>query len=83
LKRAVELDPQLRDGMGPCSASLTTTLPINTTPTNVFREAFDLKDRASERERFYISSHYYDTFKNDADHGARLLEQWKADLSTG
>jgi tetratricopeptide (TPR) repeat protein len=39
-------------------------------------KAFDLKDRASERERFYISSHYYDIATRDFDKGIEIYQQW-------
>src|ERR1700733_8228693 len=75
LKRAVELDPNFAMAwavLGVAYSNLTDKHSSN----ECLQKAFDLKDRASERERFYISGHYYDTFKNDADHSARLLEQW-------
>ena len=37
---------------------------------------FDVKDRASERERFYISSHYYGTVRKQADKYVDTLEEW-------
>ena len=76
LKRAVELDPNFAMAwavLGVAYNNLTDKHNSN----ECLQKAFDLKDRASERERFYISGHYYDTFKNDADQSARLLEQWK------
>ena len=76
LKRAVELDPNFAMAwavLGVAYNNLTDKHDSN----ECLQKAFDLKDRASERERFYISGHYYDTFKNDADQSARLLEQWK------
>jgi eukaryotic-like serine/threonine-protein kinase len=76
LKRAVELDPNFAMAwavLGVAYNNLTDKHNSN----ECLQKAFDLKDRASERERFYISGHYYDTFKNDADQSARMLEQWK------
>jgi eukaryotic-like serine/threonine-protein kinase len=76
LKRAVELDPNFAMAwavLGVAYNNLTDKHNSN----ECLQKAFDLKDRASERERFYISGHYYDTFKNDADQSSRLLEQWK------
>jgi serine/threonine protein kinase/tetratricopeptide (TPR) repeat protein len=76
LKRAVELDPNFAMAwavLGVAYNNLTDKRNSN----ECLQKAFDLKDRASERERFYISGHYYDTFKNDADQSARILEQWK------
>jgi serine/threonine protein kinase/tetratricopeptide (TPR) repeat protein len=76
LKRAVELDPNFAMAwavLGVAYSNLTDKRNSN----ECLQKAFDLKDRASERERFYISGHYYDTFKHDADQSARMLEQWK------
>jgi eukaryotic-like serine/threonine-protein kinase len=76
LKRAVELDPNF--------AMAYATLGVaygNMTQEGLSREnitkAFDLKDRASERERFYISAHYYDEVTRDADKTIEVYEQWK------
>jgi hypothetical protein len=41
------------------------------------KKAFDLRDRASERERFYISAHYYGDATGEIDKGAEIYEQWK------
>ena len=76
LKRAVDLDPNF--------AMAWATLGVvynNQTDSqqakSCIQKAFDLKNRASERERFYISGHYYDTVTRQLDEGAQLLEQWK------
>ena len=76
LKRAVELDPNFAMAwavLGIAYNNLTDTRQAGL----CLQKAFDLKDRASEREKFYISSHYYDTLKRQADQGAQVLEQWK------
>jgi eukaryotic-like serine/threonine-protein kinase len=41
------------------------------------KKAFDLKDRASERERLYISAHYYNEAMGDADKTVEIYEEWK------
>jgi serine/threonine protein kinase/Flp pilus assembly protein TadD len=76
LKRAVELDPNFAMAwavLGIAYNNLTDTHRAG----ECLQKAFDLKDRASERERFYISGHYYDTLKRQTDQGAQVLEQWK------
>jgi serine/threonine protein kinase/Flp pilus assembly protein TadD len=59
-KHAIGLDPNFASAY----AYLGTTYS-NMGQTNLYEEylkkAFDLKDRASERERFYIAGHYYDS----------------------
>jgi tetratricopeptide (TPR) repeat protein len=41
------------------------------------RKAFELKDRASEREKLYISAHYYDEDSRELDKAIAIYEQWK------
>ena len=76
LKRAIELDPNF--------AMAYATLGVvygNPSPAKLQREnlnkAFDLKDRASEREKFYISAHYYSEGTGDLDKSIAIYEQWK------
>ena len=40
-------------------------------------KAFDLKDRASEREKLYISAHYYSEVTGELDKSIAIYEQWK------
>ena len=75
LKRAVELDPNF--------AMALTTLGVaynNLTDSKhgaeYLQKAFDVKDRTSERERFYISSHYYDEVTRQLDKSIEIYEQW-------
>ncbi len=76
LKRAIELDPNF--------AMAYATLGVvngNMTQTNQQRQnlskAFELKDRASEREKLYISAHYYSEVTREIDKAAAIYEQWK------
>jgi len=75
LKRAVELDPNFAMAwavLGVCSGNLTNTQEAR----QELQRAFDLKDRTSELEKFYISSHYYDTVTLDADASIRTYQEW-------
>jgi serine/threonine protein kinase/tetratricopeptide (TPR) repeat protein len=76
LKRAVELDPNFAMAWAVLGIAYN-NLSDTRQAAVCLQKAFDLKDRASERERFYISGHYYDTLKRQADQGAQVLEQWK------
>ena len=40
-------------------------------------KAFELKDRASEREKLYISAHYYSEVTREIDKALAIYEQWK------
>ena len=41
------------------------------------REAFELRERVSAREKFYIESHYYDVATGDLERARRIYEIWK------
>ena len=75
LKRAIELDPNF--------AMAYATLGVvyfNLTQDGLGRanlqKAFELRDRTSERERLYITTHYYDEFQGDADKTIETYQQW-------
>ncbi|HEX3822701.1 MAG TPA: hypothetical protein VHW45_20385, partial [Candidatus Sulfotelmatobacter sp.] len=76
LQRAVDLDPNF--------ALAWATLGVtNRNRTNdkraaeCLKKAFDLKDRTSEREKFYISAHYYEIATRQTDQALQTYEQWK------
>jgi serine/threonine protein kinase/tetratricopeptide (TPR) repeat protein len=75
LKRAVELDPNFAMAYGTLGV-VYFNLVARTQSTEALHKAFDLRERASEREKLYISAHYYDTV-GDLDKAADIYEQWK------
>src|SRR5271165_962231 len=75
LKRAVELDPTFAMAWAMLGVTHNNTGDTRTA-FECLQKAFDVKDRASEREQFYISSHYYGTFRRQLDKQAETLEQW-------
>ena len=75
LKRAVELDPTF--AMAWAVLGITYNNTGNTKQAFAsLQKAFDVKDRASEREKYYISSHYYGTFRGQIDKEIETLQQW-------
>ena len=75
LKHAVELDPNFARAL----ATLATCYSNNgeTDQSKQFlRKAYDLRDRASEREKFYILSHYYGEGTGQIEKGIEIYEQW-------
>jgi eukaryotic-like serine/threonine-protein kinase len=40
------------------------------------KKGYDVRERASERERFYIQSHYYDQAMREVDKAIGVYEQW-------
>jgi tetratricopeptide (TPR) repeat protein/predicted Ser/Thr protein kinase len=75
LKRAIELDPNF--AMALATLGVASSNMGNTKDSREYlQKAFDVKDRASERERFYISSHYYGTLRGQVDKYRETLGQW-------
>jgi tetratricopeptide (TPR) repeat protein len=75
LKRAVELDPNFamaQATLGVCYSNLTQ----RELAASYIRKAFDLKERTSEREKFYISAHYYDLVTRELEKSIEIYEKW-------
>jgi eukaryotic-like serine/threonine-protein kinase len=75
LKRAVELDPNFAMAYATLGVAYN-NLTQQELGNAAIKKAFDLKERASERERFYISGHYYDEVTGDIDKSIEVYEQW-------
>jgi tetratricopeptide (TPR) repeat protein len=76
LKRAVELDPNFAMAfatLGVCYNNRGESEPA----IEQIKKAFELRDRVSEREKFYISAHYYDTKNGDLGKAMETYELWK------
>jgi serine/threonine protein kinase/tetratricopeptide (TPR) repeat protein len=41
------------------------------------RKAYELRDRASEAEKFYIDTHYYENVNRDQENAAQVYEIWR------
>jgi eukaryotic-like serine/threonine-protein kinase len=75
LKRAVELDPNFAMALAVLGVASNNTGNSKEAYESL-QKAFDVRERASERERFYISSHYYGTVTKQADKYVDTLEEW-------
>ena len=76
LKRAIELDPNFAMAyatLGVVSGNLSRL----SDQTENLTKAFELKDRTSEREKLYISSHYYSEVQRDSLQAIDIYEHWK------
>jgi eukaryotic-like serine/threonine-protein kinase len=75
LKKAVEIDPNFALAwaeMGVCQGNE----GMDQASLESLKKAFDLQQRASEVERFYINGHYFDTI-GDLDKSVDTYEQWR------
>ncbi len=77
LKRAIELDPTFAMAHAQLSAVYTNTGQSSLAPEYAKR-AFDLRDRVSDRERFYISWRYYRDAALAWDKALELARSWTA-----
>ena len=75
LKRAVELDPNFAMAHATLGVAYSNQTQQGLADSSITK-AFDLKERASEREKLYISSHYYDIVTEDIDKAIATYEQW-------
>src|SRR4029077_3779067 len=66
LKRAIELDPNFAMAYGTLGVAYGNMGQFKPQVENLSK-AFELKDRASEREKFYISAHYYSEVTREVD----------------
>ncbi len=76
LKRAIELDPNFAMAYATLGVVYGNLSQTNQQLQNLSK-AFDLKDRASEREKLYISAHYYSEVTREVDKALAIYEQWK------
>ncbi len=75
-KKAVELDPNFAIAWAELGVASGNIGQVKQSQDSI-RKGFDLKDRASEHEKLYISGHYYDEVEGNADKIIEIYEQWK------
>jgi tetratricopeptide (TPR) repeat protein len=75
LQRAIELDPNFAMAYATLGVAYGNTGQLER-GSHFLKRAFDLKDRASEREKMYIASHYYGEVTGEIDKTAAIYEQW-------
>ena len=76
LKRAVELDPNFAQAYATLGVCYNNQGESELGRENI-KKAFELRDRVSEREKFYISAHYYDTVTGEIDKAIETYDLWK------
>jgi serine/threonine protein kinase/tetratricopeptide (TPR) repeat protein len=77
LKRALELDPTFAMAHAQLSAVYANTGQSSLAPAHA-KQAFDLRDRVSDRERFFISWRYYRDAIQAWDKALDLTRSWTA-----
>jgi len=78
LKRATVLDPNFALAYATLGVSYGNNQEVKAAQENL-KKAFALKDRATERERFYIQAHYYDEVTGEID---KTIQAYQDYLST-
>ena len=76
LKRAVELDPNFAMAYATLGVAYSNQND-RARASECLQKAFELKDRASERERLYISAHYYEMVTGEQQRAIEVYESWK------
>ena len=76
LKKAVELDPNFAMAYATLGVTLS-NMGHAVEGAQALRMAYQLKDRASEREKFYIQAHYYDEVTLEAEKSVSVYDEWR------
>jgi serine/threonine protein kinase/tetratricopeptide (TPR) repeat protein len=75
LQRALQLDPNFAMARASLATSYANIGEAGLAAENATK-AFELRDRVSELERFYIDSHYYEMATGDLDKARQAFELW-------
>jgi eukaryotic-like serine/threonine-protein kinase len=75
LKRAVELDPNFAMAYATLGV-VQLNLGASKEGVEALKKAYDLRERASEREKFYIQAHYYDEVTLDLEKALSVYGEW-------
>ena len=76
LKRSIELDPNFAMAYATLGV-VYGNLSEREQASDCLKKAFELKERASEREKLYISAHYYEVVTGQIDKAIEVYESWK------
>jgi eukaryotic-like serine/threonine-protein kinase len=74
-KQAVALDPNFAIAFATLG-QVEANLGQHSLGVEYTKKAYALRDRASEAEKFYIDSHYYDNVTGDLDQGNQVYQLW-------
>src|SRR5208282_426304 len=74
-KQAVALDPNFAIAIATLG-QVETNLGDRSVGAEYTKKAYALRDRASEAEKFYIDSHYYDNVTGDTEQSIQVYQLW-------
>ena len=74
-KRAIELDPNFAKAYVSLATSYSNLVEYGLASENM-QKAYELRDRATELERYSISANYYSDVTGELDKANAVLEQW-------
>jgi serine/threonine protein kinase/tetratricopeptide (TPR) repeat protein len=74
-KRAIELDPQFAAAYAGLGAAYSNMGESGLAAENI-RKAYELRDRVSPREKFYISGRYYDAVTGELEKAEQSYRLW-------
>src|SRR5690348_7992706 len=75
-QNAIEFDPNFAMAYA-VLGQVYANIGENALSVDYTQKAFDRHDRASEREKLYISSHYYENVTRDLDRSIQIYELWR------
>jgi len=75
LKRATELDPNFATAYATLGV-VYGNLSQNKQARDALQKAYDLRERASERERYYIEAHYYNEYSGELEKSLDVYKRW-------
>jgi eukaryotic-like serine/threonine-protein kinase len=75
LKQAVTLDPNFAMAIA-VLGQVETNLGAVSLGSEYTKKAYDLRDRASDLEKFYIESHYYENVSGDLQQADQVYQLW-------
>jgi DNA-binding winged helix-turn-helix (wHTH) protein len=76
-QNAIELDPNFAMAYA-VLGQVYANMHENALSVDYTQKAFDRRERASEREKLYISSHYYENVTRDLDRTTQIYELWRS-----
>jgi serine/threonine protein kinase/tetratricopeptide (TPR) repeat protein len=74
-QRAIDLDPNFAMAYARMGTSYF-NLGLNTKAEDSLRKAYQYRDRGSDREKFYVASHYLDFVAGNLDQSRTIYETW-------